>query len=62
VSGAAIVFVALFAVGVALEAVGRVTRVHPTISDIARSVHRHRWGGWLLFAMWALVGWHLLVS
>jgi hypothetical protein len=57
-----IVFVVLFVTGVALEVVGRASRAHPTIGDIARAVHRVRFGGWILFTIWAIVGLHLLAS
>jgi hypothetical protein len=60
---ALVVFALVTVTGVALELVGRLTSPRcPTISHIARAVHRRRFGGWLLFAMWAAVGWHLFSS
>ncbi len=57
------VFVSIAIAGLVLDFVGRfVTPRCPTITDIARYVGRHRFGGWLLFLTWAFVGWHLLAS
>ncbi len=62
-NAAATVFVLIALIGLVLDVIGRIgVRRCPTISDVARFVHRRRIGGWLLFAMWAFVGWHLLAS
>ncbi len=63
VNGAFWVFAAILLAGVALDLIGRHTRWHcPTISDIAGYVRRRRYGGWILFVMWAAVGWHFFVQ
>jgi hypothetical protein len=60
---AVVVFGVIALIGVTLDVIGRhVSRRCPTISDIASYIHRRRFGPWLLFAMWAAVGWHLLAS
>jgi len=60
---AVVVFVLVTGVGITLDLIGRYTSQRcPTIGTVARAIHRRRFGGWLLFIMWAVVGWHLLAS
>ena len=60
-TAATLVLLTILAVGAFLNALGHATRGRwPTLGDVARTIHRHRWGGWVLFLTWALVGWHLL--